>query len=116
MIFHFKKKDSKDDSIEKFEMDDDFFIQFENFFEDIYKRPSIGKSIGTINYSVPMLSGIELNNLIKKMKNDAGFDYFEPKVAAEEQTDFVVENPKAPIWEVYSPTNILNEIKSRFKL
>ena len=116
MIFHYKDQNSQDDSIEKFEMDDDFFIHFENFFEDIYKRPTVGKSIGTINYSVPMLSGIELNSLIKKMKNDAGFGYFEPEPVPEEQADAVIEIPKLSIWKIYSPINILNEIKLRLKL
>jgi hypothetical protein len=116
MIFHYKEKDCKDDVLEKFEMDDDFFIHFENFFEDIYKRPTVGKGIGTINYSVPMLSGIELNNLIKKMKNDAGFDYFEPESDPEKQAVIGIETPKLSIWEIYSPINILNEIKLRLKL
>lgn len=116
MIFHYKDKDSKDDSIEKFEMDDDFFIRFENFFEDIYKRPVVGKSIGKINYSIPMLSGIELNNLIKKMKKDAGFDYFEPESIPEEKTDVVIENSKLSIFKTYTPKNVINEIKLRLKL
>lgn len=116
MIFHYKDKDSKDDSIEKFEMDDDFFIHFENFFEDIYKRPTEGNSIGKINYSVPMLSGIGLNSLIKKMKNDAGFDYFEPESIPEEKADVVIETSKLSIWKTYTPMNVINEIILRLKL
>jgi hypothetical protein len=116
MIFHFKDKDSEDDSIEKFEMDDDFFIHFENFFEDIYKRPTVGTNIGTINYSVPMLSGIGLNNLIKKMKNDAGFDYFVSESIPEKKANIVIENAKLSILKIYTPMNIINEIKLRLKL
>lgn len=115
MIFHFKEPNSVGNQIEKFEMDDDFFIHFENFFEDIYKRPSVGKSVGFIDYEVPMLSGVPLNDLIKKMKTDAGFIYFEPEVISEEKLEEVTVPSKKSIWEVYTPVNILNEIKLRFK-
>lgn len=113
MIFHYKDKNALDDSIEKFEMDDDFFIQFENFFEDIYKRPTVGKSSGTINYSVPMLKGTELNDLIKRMKSEAGFEYFEPTVIEPIKEDSVATTTKIQFWECYTPKNIWNEIKSR---
>lgn len=115
MIFHFKEPNSAGNQIEKFEMDDDFFIHFENFFEDIYKRPTVGKSIGFIDYEVPMFKGEELNNLIKKMKINGGFTYFEPEVISEEKQEVVMASTKKSIWEVYTPVNILNEIILRFK-
>jgi hypothetical protein len=115
MVFHFKEPNSVGNQIEKFEMDDDFFIHFENFFEDIYKRPTVGKSLGFIDYEVPMLEGDDLNNLIKKMKTDAGFAYFEPEVGIVDTTEEVSVHSKKSIWQVYTPINILNEIKLRFK-
>lgn len=117
MIFHFKDPKSTDNTIEKFEMDDDFFIHFENFFEDIYKRPTVGKSIGIINYSVPMLLGNELNELIRKMKKDAGFEFFETNSESEIHDDFAKqsENIKPSFLEIYTPINIWNEILLRLK-
>jgi hypothetical protein len=114
MIFHYKDTLRTDNLIEKFEMDDDFFIHFENFFEDIYKRPKVGKSIGFVEYEVPLLNGNELESLIRKMKQEAGYDFFEPEkieVAQEDRVDSVA-NPK-PFWEVYTPGNIVREIKFR---
>jgi hypothetical protein len=117
MIFHFKDPNATDNTIEKFEMDDDFFIHFDNFFEDIYKRPTVGKSIGTINYSVPMLLGNELNALIRKMKSEAGFEYFESNAESEINADSEVqiETSKPSFMEIYTPKNIWNELKLRFK-
>jgi hypothetical protein len=115
MIFHFKDPNVAADSVEKFEMDDDFFIHFKNFFEDIYKRPTVGKSIGTIQYSVPMVSGDELTCLIRKMKINAGFEYFEPSVIEVQNFESVIENSKPSLLEIYSPKNIWNEILLRLK-
>lgn len=116
MIFHFKGINKESNQIEKFEMDDDFFIQFENFFEDIYKRPNVGKSIGFIDYEVPMLKGEELENLIQNMKINAGFEYKKiPKkveeIPVKELYEEVVVEEKTPFWEIYTPRNILREIK-----
>lgn len=117
MIFHYKDQNSSDDTIEKFEMDDDFFIQFENFFEDIYKRPKMGKSIGNINYSVPMLTDSELELVLKKMKTEAGFQYKEPEIMnINEEVSESNSQPvhlKKPFWEVYSIKNVIREIQFR---
>ena len=115
MIFYFKDPQKNNNQIEKFEMDDDFFIHFENFFEDIYKRPTVGKSIGFIEYEVPMLKGEALEKVVKAMKEKAGFEYIEPakteSVPAQEQAQIETQNrSKEPFWKVYTPLNILREI------
>lgn len=117
MIFHYKDQNRSDDSIEKFEMEDDFFIQFENFFKDIYKRPKMGKSIGSINYSVPMLTESELESVLKKMKTEAGFQYKVPEIVSTEEevseSNSHQEKVKKSFWEVYSIKNMIREIQFR---
>lgn len=115
MIFHYKGQNSN--AIEKFEMDDDFFIQFDDFFKDIYQRPKVGKSIGTINYTVPMVTGNALVDVVRTMKTNAGFNFKEPIVASVSDSNSVskVTKKKTPLWKTYSPLNVFNEIKVRLK-
>jgi hypothetical protein len=122
MIFHFKDPESTSDLIEKFEMDDDFFIHFEDFFKDIYKRPMVGKSVGMVSYTVPMLSGEDLTNTLRKMKEDAGFEFLESEPLQIEETQTVLESVEVSqpwvddrsFWETYTPGNIYRELMSRF--
>ncbi|MCS6819199.1 MAG: phytanoyl-CoA dioxygenase family protein [Chitinophagales bacterium] len=121
MIFHFKDPNRKDNLIEKFEMDDEFLIHFENFFEDIYKRPKVGKSLGFIEYEVPMLTGAALEDLVRKMKTSAGYKYIEqtaPTYQSKAQNTSQHETintstPRQNLFKTYSPANILREIKYR---
>lgn len=124
MIFHFKDPESTDNQIEKFEMDDDFFIHFEDFFKDIYKRPTVGKSVGMIEYKVPMLEGDELDAVLRRMKTNAGYDFVEKeRVEANEESvePADVETEQEPwvdprtFWETYTPGNIYRELVSRIK-
>ncbi len=124
MIFHFKEAGAADNLIEKFEMDDDFFIHFEDFFKDIYKRPTVGKSIGMVEYSVPMLSGNELQSVLRTMKQTAGYEFVEPKIPEVQEQILekeMVENVQQPwvdertFWETYTPGNIYRELVSRIK-
>lgn len=71
MHFHYKIPDK--DELEIFEEDDEFLIRFDNFMEDIGKRPKLGKSIGFKPYKLPEYTREELINLIGKLKVDAGF-------------------------------------------
>lgn len=113
MIFHYKDNERDDDLIEKFEMDDDFFIHFEDFFKDIYKRPTVGESVGMIEYKVPMLEGEELSALIRQMKENAGYEYVETQkpeevpVHVEASEEWV--DPRS-FWQKYTPGNIYREI------
>jgi len=118
MIFHYKDSERIDDMIEKFEMDDDFFIHFENFFEDIYKRPMVGKSLGMIEYKVPMLQGEELTKVIRRMKENAGYEFVEkhipePVVETTGNGDQGEWQDPRTFWEKYTPGNIYREIVHR---
>lgn len=116
MIFHYKDVERTDNQIEKFEMDDDFFIQFEDFFKDIYKRPTVGKSIGFIEYEVPMLKGEELKKQIHKMKTNAGFSFkeIEEKIPEPQFAETTTSSKEERnFWQVYTPMNIAREIKFR---
>ena len=110
MIFYYKDNQRTDNQIEKFEMDDDFFIHFDDFFKDIYNRPYVGKSVGFMEYEVPMLTGNALNNLLRKMKTDAGFTFKEPERREPSSDD---GKSSQTFWEKYTPGNILREIQYR---
>lgn len=71
MYFHYKVPGK--DELEVFEMDDDFLISFKDFANDIGKRPYLGKSIGCMNYTFPLLTRAEVMSKIKAMKLAAGF-------------------------------------------
>lgn len=73
MIFHYKDENETGNRIEKFEMNDDFFIHFNDFFSDIRKRPYVGKSVGFIEYEVPVLHGDDLREKLCQLKTNAGF-------------------------------------------
>lgn len=115
MIFHFKNMENNDNRIEKFEMEDDFLLHFENFFVDIFKRPTVGTSVGFMEYEVPRLEAAELKKHLRKIKTDAGFAFKEAPETSEPANDFpVADEPRQKtFWEVYTPINILREIKYR---
>lgn len=70
---HFHYKIPGENSLEVFEEDDDFLIRFDNFIEDIALRPKLGKSVGLIPYQLPQYDRETLQDLIQKMKLEAGF-------------------------------------------
>lgn len=49
-------KEKAADKIEVFEQDDSFMTAFEQFGENIYDRPKIGKSLGLFDYDFPLLT------------------------------------------------------------
>jgi hypothetical protein len=71
MNFHYCPDRSKNE-VEVFEMEDDFLISFENFYEAILKRPLMGKSLGMKPYNIPLLNESELHEMLLKMKERAG--------------------------------------------
>lgn len=111
MIFHYKNEEKPTSMIEKFEMDDDFFIQFDDFFADIYKRPMIGKSVGMIDYTVPMLSGNALKEKFKDMRVSAGFQPVKNDVVENDSIAF----EKRSFITTYTPKNIFLELLGRIK-
>lgn len=72
MVFHYKIPNKNE--LEVFEQEDDFLIKFDNFFEDIGKRPKNGKSIGFIPYELPNYDRDKLVQAIAEMKKNAGFE------------------------------------------
>ncbi|MFN8276302.1 MAG: phytanoyl-CoA dioxygenase family protein [Chitinophagales bacterium] len=52
MQFYFQEKES----IECFEMPEDFLLAFKDFQRDIYTRPSNGRSMGFVNYQPPAIN------------------------------------------------------------
>ena len=77
----------------------------------------MGKSIGSINYSVPMLTESELELVLKKMKTEAGFQYKVPEIVSTEEevseSNSHQEKVKKSFWEVYSIKNMIREIQFR---
>lgn len=71
MRFHYKIPN--EDRLEIFEEEDDFLLRFDNFIEDIAQRPKLGKPIGFMDYELPMYTRNELYELIKHMKEEAGY-------------------------------------------
>jgi hypothetical protein len=71
MYFHYKVPDR--DELEVFEMEDDFLISFKDFYNDIGKRPYLGKSIGNISYKMPILEENSLREKIACMQRKAGY-------------------------------------------
>lgn len=90
MNFHYRSAEMKErGEIEVIEMQDDFLISFENFFEKIYERPVMGKGVGSKKYSPPVYSREELSGLLEKMEEKSGF-------AKPAKTNTALETPAAP--------------------
>ncbi len=71
MNFHYRSPEMSSE-VEVIEMEDDFLISFENFFQKIYERPPMGRSIGKKKYTAPVYSRANLEELISKMKERSG--------------------------------------------
>lgn len=84
--------------VEIFSQDDTFMTNFEQFGENIYDKPTIGSSRGMFDYNFPLLTKEDLE---KRYKKDTAVEI---EVA-----------PKTSFFKVYTPLNILREIKGRLK-
>ncbi len=71
MVFHYRNPEMRDE-VEMIEMKDNFLISFQDFFQKIYERPSMGKSIGVKKYTAPLYNKQELETLVQQMKKQAG--------------------------------------------
>jgi hypothetical protein len=60
-------KDNHKGQVERFEQDDDFMTNFEQFGHDIYSRPRMGKSLGLIDYNFPFVTVKELEERYGKL-------------------------------------------------
>ncbi|MBS1618556.1 MAG: phytanoyl-CoA dioxygenase family protein [Bacteroidetes bacterium] len=70
---HFHYRIPGQNQLEVFEMDDDFLISFRDFATDIGQRPYLGRSVGTIPYTLPQPAAAELGALLAHMKVSAGY-------------------------------------------
>ncbi|MGE0636366.1 MAG: phytanoyl-CoA dioxygenase family protein [Bacteroidia bacterium] len=70
-------KENHTGSLEIFEQDDNFMTDFEQFGDNIYDRPKIGKSLGLVDYNFPKLTlGFleqKYERKIKSIKKDNSF-------------------------------------------
>lgn len=79
MIFYYRDNLNPSAQIEKFSMPENFLIGFENFMEDISKRPKMGSSVCFIDFKLPVFDRNELIKLIDELKSEAGFRSAEEK-------------------------------------
>ncbi len=74
MQFHyFDKSQANLNRLEVFDMPEDFLINFDNFYADIFERPKKGVGKGFIDYKMPSFSRDALIETIAAMKKNAGF-------------------------------------------
>jgi hypothetical protein len=63
LIFHYRENYGED-TLEKFEQQDDFLLRFENFHQAIFERPKNANSTGFIPYSIPIVTSQTLDNFL----------------------------------------------------
>ncbi len=73
MCFHYKVPQV--DKLEVFEEEDTFLIQFENFAKEIMERPKLGVLQREIPYKAETFEANEIENMIRTMKEKAGFPF-----------------------------------------
>lgn len=73
MRFHFFDQKSGTTDVEIYDMPEDFLIDFDNFYTDIFERPKKGVGKGFVNFPMPVLSREQLSETISRMKAAAGF-------------------------------------------
>lgn len=84
--------------VEIFSQEESFMTNFDQFGENIYDRPKIGLSKGMFKYDFPLLTKEELELRYKKV------------------IDIEKENGLKPsFFKIYTPLNIVREIKERLK-
>lgn len=71
MIFHYKDNQSSKEEIDVYKMEENFLINFDNFFEDIFKPPVNGKKIESKSYAIKMYEKSEVKNILQNMRNAA---------------------------------------------
>ena len=91
--------DQSINKVEVFEQDDAFMTDFEQFGENIYDKPKIGTSKGFFEYDFPELTKEDLRQ----------------RFGIKEEP-IIISSDKRSFFKTYSVSNIMNEIKSRFKI
>jgi len=100
MYFHYKLPN--EDKLEVFQEEDDFLLRFDNFLEDIGQRPKNGISVGFNDYQLPTYTRSQLQELLTKLKTEAGFAVNSKKIEPE-----VVITPKS--------SSLFDTLKTWFK-
>lgn len=94
--------------VELFEQDITFMTENEQFGKDIYARPKMGKPLGLFPYNFPVLTLEQLENQFgkKRLRDHTPTKKLISSGPAETEA-------KKSFWKVYTPMNILREIKYR---
>lgn len=71
MLFHY----SNNHTIERYEMPEEFLLQFEDFYKDIYNAPQNGKLIESFQYELPKISAKQFMKNIG-IESSGFFTYF----------------------------------------
>ena len=71
---YFQNTEKEKDKLERYSMDEDFLIKFEDFGKDIFSNPKNGTYIETIDYTLPQQSRNELAKILNGFRNKAGIE------------------------------------------
>lgn len=110
ICYHDKTNPEWKNKVELFEQDLSFMTNYEQFGENIYDRPKMGKSLGLFDYDFPTLTLPILENKFGKQRLRLNTP---TKQVVEIQQNFQKDN--RTFFEKYTPTNIIREIIHRVK-
>lgn len=116
ICYHDKNNPEWKGKVELFEEDLSFMTNYEQFGANIYNRPNMGKSLGLVDYNFPELTIEKLETQFGKKRLRA-FTPTQKNISTESIVPPTKDilNPKKPkpFWQVYTPANVLKEIKYR---
>ncbi len=118
ICYHDKENPNWKNKVELFEQDLMFMTNYEQFGANIYSRPKMGRSLGLVDYDFPELTIEMLENRFGKKRlreftPTKKVAHVPTKVETETNTSATVESHKPSFWKVYTPLNVLREIKFR---
>ena len=115
ICYHDKENPEWKNKVELFEQDSTFMTHYQQFGANIYERPQMGKSLGVVSYDFPELSIEELENRFgKKRLREYTPTKKLPEPVVEPKAEEVLANGQTePFWKVYTPLNVLREIRFR---
>ena len=76
MRFYYLDKNREDPMLDKYIMEEDFLIMFDNFMEDIFKPPKYGEKVATVPYESPKM---EREKLIQFLDNLPASNHSKPQ-------------------------------------
>jgi len=117
ICYHDKQNIEWKNKVELFEQDLSFMTNYDQFGANIYDRPRMGKSLGIVAYDFPELTLESLENRFgkKRLRKNTPTKKVQEFTAETESSNEPFESTtnKKPFWEVYTPVNVLKEIKYR---